>query len=289
MTRVTLRPYRTRDRAAVLALVNADRLPGQPEATPDMLTQALRGESAVDGNWWAGLDPPSVYVATGHADDIVGVISCAVRPKDDTGLILWSHCREDAAVAEALIAHVLTELSPRPVEAFQFATALTLGLEALPVVHRPATRAALEDAGFTGERLWRYMHAGLPRTGLPCAQDVQVVPDPERETSRQLRVRRGGRTVAEAVVGDPVRGVGVLWWIEVTPEARGRGLGRLLLGSALETLTALGATEVVLYVDDDEPPGGERDRTAANALYDSAGFTEVDQLWSYSRRRAPSA
>ncbi|MFD7235946.1 GNAT family N-acetyltransferase [Streptomyces syringium] len=73
------------------------------------------------------------------------------------------------------------------------------------------------------------------------------------------------------------------------PEARGRGLGRLLLGSVLEALTALGATEVVLYVDDDEPPGGERDRTAANALYDSAGFTEVDQLWSYSLRRAPSA
>ncbi|WP_414507792.1 hypothetical protein [Streptomyces sp. NEAU-L66] len=50
------------------------------------------------------------------------------RTKDDTGLIQWLHCREDATVAEALIAHALTTLAPRPVEAFQFATALTQGL-----------------------------------------------------------------------------------------------------------------------------------------------------------------
>lgn len=283
MTRLTLRPYRATDRTAVLALINADRLPGQPEATPGMLAQALRGESPVDDNWWAELDPPTVQVATTADGDVVGVISCALRSKDDTGLILWAHCRENATVAEELIAHALAELAPRPVEAFQFATALTLGLEALPVDHRPVTRAALERAGFIGERLWRYMHAALPRPGLPQADNVQIAPEPERKTARQLQVHRDGRTVAEAVIGEPVQGIGVLWWIEVGPEARRQGLGRALLGSALDTLTGLGATDAILYVDDDEPPGGERDRTAANALYESAGFREVDQLWIYVR------
>lgn len=47
-------------------------------------------------------------------------------------------------------------------------------------------------------------------------------------------------------------------------------------------LSDQGAREVILYVDDDEP-GGERDRTAANRLYDTSGFTEVDRLHSYTR------
>jgi hypothetical protein len=38
-----------------------------------------------------------------------------------------------------------------------------------------------------------------------------------------------------------------------------------MLGSALDVLAGLGATEVILYVDDDAPPGDHRDRTAANA------------------------
>jgi hypothetical protein len=40
-----------------------------------------------------------------------------------------------------------------------------------------------------------------------------------------------------------------------------------------------------LYVDDDAPPGDpERDRGAANRVYDRAGFTEVDRLLSFTRR-----
>ncbi|OEJ23066.1 hypothetical protein AR457_38430 [Streptomyces agglomeratus] len=54
------------------------------------------------------------------------------------------------------------------------------------------------------------------------------------------------------------------------------------LGSALDALTGLGAKEPILYVDDDAPPGEERDRTAANRLYESAGFTEIDRLYSYA-------
>lgn len=67
---------------------------------------------------------------------------------------------------------------------------------------------------------------------------------------------------------------------------RGRGLGRAMLGSALDVLSGLGARKAILYVDDDAPPGDERDRAAANALYESAGFAEVDRLYSYSTRSA---
>lgn len=60
-------------------------------------------------------------------------------------------------------------------------------------------------------------------------------------------------------------------------------MGRALLGSALDLLVGLGAKQVIVYVDDDDPSDPERDRTAANALYDSVGFTEVERLLSFTR------
>ncbi|GAA4935844.1 hypothetical protein [Actinoplanes utahensis] len=47
-------------------------------------------------------------------------------------------------------------------------------------------------------------------------------------------------------------------------------------------LADLGASEAILYVDDDAS-GIDRDRTAANRLYDRSGFTEIDRLHSYRR------
>ncbi len=266
----------------MLALVEADWLPGQPHATPAMLTEALEGRSAVDAGWWAELDRPAVQVAVDGAGKVVGVVSYAIRPKDNTGQLLWLHCQEDTRTAKALISHTLAVLAPRPVHAFHFASALTLGLEALPARHRPTTATALERAGFTGQRLWRYMRAPLPVDGLPRLADVRVGPEPGDKDAWRLEARKDGRTAAEAVIGAPVEGMGVLWWIGVLPDARGQGLGRAMLGSALAVLAERDATEVILYVDDDAPPGDDRDRTAANSLYETAGFTEVDRLYSYT-------
>ncbi len=87
---------------------------------------------------------------------VVGVVSYATRPGDEAGLILWLHCRnenrreENRPAAEALVAHALAKLGPRTVYAFEFASALTLGLEGLPVRYRPVIREALEVAGFSG-------------------------------------------------------------------------------------------------------------------------------------------
>lgn len=209
-----------------------------------------------------------------------GLISYALRAKDDTGVILWLHCHEDQNVAAALLGRAMSEFGDRTLHAFHFATALSLGLEALPVGHRPATRRALEQRGFTGENLWRYMRAELPVAGLPHVQSYRTdAPTPD---TRRLTLTDEGRLVAEATIGTPRQGKGVLWWIGVEPAARREGLGRALLGSALDLITGLGGTEVILFVDDEAPPGDDQDRTAANRLYESAGFEEIDRLHSFT-------
>ena len=283
-TQLSVRPYAAEDEPAVLALVNADRLPGQPKANVDMLAEALAGRSPVDGGWWAELDPPVTDVVHDGVGEVLGVVSYATRPSDGAGLILWLHCFEDEeTLAKALIARALDRLGPRTVYAFEFASALTHGLEGLPARNRPATRRALEAAGFTDRDLWRYMHAPLPIAGLPHV-DGYTVTEIEDPPGKRLEVREDGELIAEATIGRPVAGIGVLWWISVVPAARGRGLGPALLGSALDLLTGLGADEVILYVDDDAPPGdSERDRTAANRMYDRAGLREVDRLFSFTR------
>ncbi|KWX05866.1 hypothetical protein TH66_00585 [Carbonactinospora thermoautotrophica] len=289
-TGLTARAYQAGDENQVLELINADRLPGQPACTPAMLGEAVAGRSTVDAGWWAELDPPRTEVLVDQAGRVAGVVSFAARPEDKAGLILWLHGREDPAMVAALVGHALAELGRRPVVyAFEFASALTLGLEGLPVRHRPATHRALVEAGFAGRDLWRYMRrdlAGIDSAQVEGQDPVATVTPCEDPVGWRLEVRDPqGALAGEATVGEPVDGIGVLWWIEVAPPHRGRGIGRALLRQALAHLAGHGAREVILYVDDDEPPGGERDRTAANALYDAMGFTEVDRLHSYTRRR----
>jgi ribosomal protein S18 acetylase RimI-like enzyme len=289
------RPYVAGDETAVRGLVNADRLPGQPQTTSAMLAEALAGRSPVDSGWWTELDVPRTDVLTVPTGRVVGVVSYATRPGDEAGLILWLHCRnenghdenrhEDKTVAEALVAHAVAELGPRTVYAFEFASALTLGLEGLPVRYRTVTREALEVAGFSGRDLWRYIHrrldAPLPRQVSPLAE-VSPSMDP---AGWQLTLREAdGTALGEAIIGRPIDGIGVLWWISIAPTARRRGLGRALLSQCFTHLAANGAREVIAYVDDDATPGDtERDRTAANRLYDQTGFVEVDRLYSFLR------
>ncbi|MFJ3505576.1 GNAT family N-acetyltransferase [Streptomyces sp. NPDC090135] len=275
---LTLRPYTDQDRSTVLDLINADRLPGQPLVDRTMLAEALAGRSQIDAGWWAELQSPTTTVATDPSGTVVGVLSCAVRPEDRTGLILWTHCGKTPEAARALVQHALTALADcHAWEAYQFASALTLGLEGLPVTHRPETHAALTNAGFAARDEWRYMRRPLPATGLSCLETaVEVVPEGWRLTAGEE-----GRVQAQATVG--LSGTtGVLWWIGVEQAARGHGLGRAMLGSALDFLAARGAYEAILYVDD-ASGDQEQDRTAANALYESAGFTQVDRLFSYRK------
>lgn len=280
-----IRPYRVADERAVLALIGADRLTGQPEPSASMLAQALAGQAPVDTGWWSELSGLRTDVlADSTGGQVRGVVSYAQRPRDGTGVILWLHGHEDPDVIAALLSHACAQLDGcARLEAFSFASALGLGLEALPVRHRRATDRVLRDAGFASEDLWRYMQRSLPAPDLPTATGVRFTES--EEGMLNLRVPDDDRQLGEATIGLPTDGIGVLWWISIDSAARSTGLGRRLLGSALQRLTEHGASEVILFVDDDDPdPTSDRSRVAANRLYDRTGFTEIDRLHSYYRR-----
>jgi ribosomal protein S18 acetylase RimI-like enzyme len=73
-----------------------------------------------------------------------------------------------------------------------------------------------------------------------------------------------------------------VWWIETLTAQRRHGLAQQLLSQALALLAEQGATEVALVVDD--LPEAAPDRQAAPQLFDSFGFTFIDQLWTYEQR-----
>ncbi|WP_226367319.1 GNAT family N-acetyltransferase [Pseudonocardia sp. ICBG162] len=274
------------DAKAVLALINDDRVPGQPICTASMLQDAASGRSPVDNNWWVELDKPVIEVAENADGDLVGVASFALRRRDGVGFILWLHGREQPAVVELLINHSVRRLATRVVEAYQFATALGIGLEALPVAHRSATAAALQARGFAGTDMWRYMRRDLPAPELPTVDHIassHVIAADESGEAGLAIVDDDGKIVGEVTVQRPQDGIAALWWINIEPAQRRRGLGRALLGSALRYLSDDGAEQVILFVDDDEPEGS-RERASANRLYDQCGFEEIDRLHAFTLR-----
>ena len=282
---LTPRAYRAADTAAVLNVINSDLVPGQPWCTEAMLSVAAAGRSPVDSGWWAELDRLAVDVLCDGQGSVHGAVSFARRARDGAGLILWLHGRENPVVVDVLVDHAIGQLADtRSVGAFEFASALTVGLEGLPVRHRPVTRQSLLARGFGEADLWRYMRRDLPAADLPRVHETQVMPDPDNPGWRVEAHGRDGALLGDAQVSVAAPGVGVLWWIGVEAQHRGQQVGWSLLGSALDVLHQQGAREVILYVDDDAPPDDpERGRGAANALYDRAGFTEVDRLCSYRR------
>jgi hypothetical protein len=178
---LTPRPFSASDADAVLAVINADHVSGQPFCTEAMLCEAIAGRSIVDSGWWAELDRLQVDVLCDANDVIRGAVSYAHRPRDGVGLILWLHGHENRAVIEDLVDHATAQLAQASeLAAFEFASALSVGLEGLLVQHRPTTRAVLIARKFRETDLWRYMHRTLPANELPKAPDAHVVPDPAR-------------------------------------------------------------------------------------------------------------
>lgn len=281
------RPYRTDDRDAVLALIGDDRLTGQPEANPAMLAQALAGHSPDGTDHWTALEVPRTVVAHDTTGRLRGVISWATRPSDHAGFILWLHAGEDPAVASALIDAALDDLGPRTVHAFAVASALSLSPGGLPVRSRPATRKALESAGFCGHDRYRYFHRHLPQLpavpeprAYPIA-DVRATDDP---TGWHLRLRdTDGALVGQASFGAPVDGIGLVRWIHIDAEHRGRGLGRNLLAQGCDLLAGNGGHELIAYLDEDPPHEARLNRTAANLLA-THDFDDIDTLRTFTRR-----
>ena len=278
---------RYEDLPAILDLVNADLLPGQPTCGRHALDMAMRGESTIDASWWRELSNVRTAVAS-RGGVVVGAASYAVAAADRSGWLLWLHAREDRAVAEALIDHAMAELSGTShLYAFWIATALSLGVQALPVEQRPVTHELLTSRGLMGRDSWRYLVMPVERFALESRADdvatVRAIAGSGDIPTWELVVGDREEPVATAEIALAGEGCGALWWIDVEPAQRGRGIGRRLLRQALRFLALRGAQTVAAFVDHADPR--ERDPSAILRLLGSAGFQEVDRLWSYESPR----
>ena len=199
------------------------------------------------------------------------------RRRSGDRYLLWLHAGEVPAVVEAVLWPLLRGVRRGdPIFAFWSATELTVGLEGLPRDHRPATHEALLARGFSGDDRWLYL------TGTPACEAPEV-PFRRRGHGTELRVELevDGKAAGGAELSLAAPGVGVIWWLEIEPEYRRRGLGRQLLRAARSVLAEEQVGDVVLFVDHDDPKA--RDRRPALELYLAEGFTVVDHLWSYRR------
>ena len=278
---IEVRRLQPQDLSVVPDLVNADLLPGQPTCSRQLVEFALRGESLVDVQWWKELANIQAVVAT-REGAVVGAASYAVAPTDGSGWLLWLHAREDRTVVDVLVDRILRELQACPhVYAFWIATALTLGVEALPGTQRQVTHAALGARGLVGRDTWRYLVAPLEAGGLDAEEIAAVaqVSGPGEIPAWRLTVGAPEQPVAVAEVALGREGCSVIWWIDVEPAQRGRGIGRSLLRQAMRFLALRGARTCAAFVDHDDPI--ERDRRPAIRLLESLGFEEFDHLWAF--------
>ena len=278
---------RYEDLPAILDLVNADLLPGQPTCGRHALDMAMRGESLVDATWWSELSNVRVAVAR-RGGSVVGAASYASAVPDRSGWLLWLHAREERRVVEALIDHALAELTGSShLYAFWIATALTLGVEALPVEQQPVTHELLTSRGLMGRDSWRYLVLPMERFALDDrAEDVaavRAISGAGEIPAWQLVIGDNERPVASAEIALAGEGCGLLRWIDVEPAHRGRGVGRRLLRQAVRLLALRGAQTVAAFVDHADPR--ERDPSVILRLLGSTGFHEVDRLWSYESPR----
>jgi ribosomal protein S18 acetylase RimI-like enzyme len=165
------------------------------------------------------------------------------------------------------------------VRAFPFASALSFGLEGIPLHCRPYTNRAMLGAGYVAHDDWGYhirdtLYGDWPG---PDLADIEV----DAEGLIRLRVRHSQRVVAEAHVQIATDGTGIGWWLHVEPEMQGIGMGRVVFNQAMRELARRGATHAVLLVDDG--PTAENSRDRAKRIYWTAGFRERDRLINYEK------
>jgi hypothetical protein len=190
-------------------------------------------------------------------DRVRGVVSYA-RSAEDVGLLRWLHAEEDSGVIEVLVHRALDRIGPRTVRAFHTAGPFTASLPGLATRNRPATRRALEAAGFSGDAIWRYLHRPLrgPRPTAPYP--LALVEETREPPGWWLRLfGSDGARLGEAHVAHPVGGTSVLRHLDVAPAGRA---GTSLVRQCVERAAADGAQDVVVYLDDAGADAGGRAR-----------------------------
>jgi hypothetical protein len=83
-----LRPIQEGDIQAVLALINADRLEGQPLCDAVMLSNACKGQASIDAGWWNKLVAIQTWVAVDTRDESIIGASSLVFPEKSLGQTL---------------------------------------------------------------------------------------------------------------------------------------------------------------------------------------------------------
>ncbi len=84
-----------------------------------------------------------------------------------------------------------------------------------------------------------------------------------------------GRQIAHARVVSDTVAFGYLGDLFVVPEARGKGVGKLLIGATLEHPDVRGLARFTLLTDD------------AHGLYERYGFEPLDDVRKWMQRRRP--
>ena len=264
----------TTDFGELTTLLNENRLPGQPPVTDAMVQATFTRDAAVDQWYYEQLVETHILAVRDQSRRLVGAVAYG-DARQGVRDLLWLAASEPAVIA-ALVDAVFADWNG-PSRAFWYASTVSAGLEGLPRQHRSDVHDVLVSRGFLGRDLWSYQLLPVTTPNSKC--DVGF-------TKKGVVSDAHGAAVAQYEIAIPYEGLGVLWWIETNEDHRGHGHGRVALDEALSALAAHGATEVMLYVDDDDL-AGERDRRPAKALYAAAGFREVDRLWSYSKGDVP--
>ena len=142
---------------------------------------------------------------------------------------------------------------------------------------RPAVAADRAAIGRLGALLVAEHHQFDPRRFIAPIPDLAhrygtfLITQSERAEMTVLVAEREGQVVGYAFAGMEgndymaLRGpAGVVYDLVVDPDHRRQGIGRVLLGAALEALSNLGAPRAVLFTADKNH--------VAQALFDKAGF-----------------
>ncbi|WP_406053855.1 GNAT family N-acetyltransferase [Streptomyces sp. NBC_01077] len=210
---------------------------------------------------------------------ILGAVCWAVRASDGAGMLLWLHCLEDEQpLTRVLIRHATAQLGRRTVHAFAEPTALAPA--GLAAGNRPGTRRALEECGFSGTDRWRYLHHRLETRSrwLYAVADLAECPDSQ---GWHLHLREpDGTRIGEAFTALPVDGTTTLEWVRLAPGQH--RLGHILLEQCLAHLADCGVREVTAHLA--APTEDQPYLDAALGLHSAVGFTEIDQLHTYTRR-----
>ncbi|WP_369198969.1 GNAT family N-acetyltransferase [Streptomyces djakartensis] len=260
------------DHSPVLALIRADRLPGQPVADMHLFTGRARD----------GLAEVTTLVASDAGDRITGVVQCAVRASDEAGLIGWIHAREDFDTLAVLIAAARAHLGPvRVVYAGTGPTqppdTLTCALPGIGERRRPAATRALRAAGFTPATSRHYFHHPLtPAPARPLFPLAQMRPLTDPPGVQLTLTETDGSPLATAICHTHDHDHWQLWHLTVRDDRRYRGIGSHLLAQCLYLAHQHGAKSLAAHTDENA--------TAAARLLLAGGLTHTDTLTIHHRR-----